>query len=175
MQTLRAIEGWLSKIEGGFIVALLSAMAGLTFTQVLLRNLHTYVHMRQALLFLGQIDWAEPLARLTVLWVTFLGASVLTGDNRHIKIDFLSAILPSKWLPLRELIICVATAVVCGFMFKASLDYVSVEYHSGATLFLAIPSWVSQLILPVGFLLLLFKFVVRAAEEIHLLRRGRNR
>lgn len=175
METLRKIERRLAKVEGWFIIALLSAMVLLTSVQVVLRNLHIHGHIRHANLLLGQIDWADPLARLLVLWVTFLGASLLTTENKHIKIDILSGILPSEWLPFRETILCVAAALVCGLMFGGSLGYVRVEYLSGAILFLGIPSWVTQLILPIGFFLMLLRFLLRAADELATLIRGRAR
>jgi TRAP-type C4-dicarboxylate transport system permease small subunit len=175
MERLRIIERRLAKVEGWFIVALLSVMVLLTSVQVLLRNLHIYGHIHRANLLLGQIDWADPLVRLLVLWVTFLGASLLTAENRHIKIDILSGILPPGWLPCREIILCIAAALVCGLMLGGSLRYVKVEYLSGATLFLSIPSWVTQIILPVGFLLMLLRFLFRAADELLILTRGRKR
>ncbi|MDD5207042.1 MAG: TRAP transporter small permease subunit [Desulfobacterales bacterium] len=175
METLRRIERHLARLEGWFIVALLSVMVLLTSVQVLLRNLHIHGHFRYANLLLGQIDWADPLVRLLVLWVTFLGASLLTTENRHIKIDFLSGVLPSGWLPFREVILCTAAALVCGFMFGGSLEYVKVEYHAGTALFLGIPSWVTQLILPVGFLLMFLRFLFRAAGELAAFTRSRTR
>lgn len=175
LRRLRIVERNLAKLEGWFIVALLSEMVALTLAQVLLRNLHIHGRIHQANLLLGQIDWAEPLVRLSVLWVTFLGASVLTAENRHIRIDLLAPVLPTRWAPCRETIVSIAAAVVCGLLFSASLQYVEVEYHSGTTLFLGIPSWVTQLILPMGFLLILLRFLFRAAEEFAHLRRGEVR
>jgi len=165
IETLRRIERRIAKIEGWFVIALLAVMVLLTSAQVLLRNLHIHGQIHYANLLLGKIDWADPLVRLLVLWVTFLGASLLTTENRHIKIDILSGIMPAKWLPFREIILCTAAALVCGFMLAGSLEYVKVEYLSGATLFLSIPSWAAQLILPIGFLLMLFRFLFRAFGE----------
>lgn len=172
---LRRIERKIARLEGWFIIALLSEMIGLTFVQVLLRNLHIHGRIHEANLLLGQIDWAEPLVRLSVLWVTFLGASVLTAENRHIKIDFLSGMLRGRWLPFREVIVSLAAALVCIFMLYASLEYVKVEYRSGAILFLGISSWVTQLILPVGFFFILLRFLFRAVEEFTILLKGRVR
>jgi C4-dicarboxylate transporter, DctQ subunit len=166
LRRLKKIECSLARAEGWFMVALLSAMVGLTFLQVLLRNLQTHGEIQFAAKILGSVDWAEPLVRLSVLWLTFLGASVVTGENRHIKMDMLSGILPSGWLPFRELILCFASGGICALMLKASLGYVAVEFRSGSTLFLGMPSWVAQMILPVGFLLILLKFLVRAAEGL---------
>ncbi len=175
METLRRIERGLARVEGWFIIALLAAMVGLTFFQVLLRNLYAYGGVQEANLILGEIDWAEPLVRLSVLWLTFLGASMVTGENRHIKIDLLTGILPRAWQPFRELILCIGSALVCSFMVKASLDYVGMEFQAGVTPFLGIPSWVTQLILPIGFFLIVLRFLARAAWELAALLKERRR
>jgi len=175
VEILRRIERSIARIEGWFIIALLSVMVLLTSVQVLLRNLHIHGKIHYANLLLGEIDWADPLVRLLVLWLTFLGASLLTTENRHIKIDILSGNVPAKWLPFREVILCTAAALVCGFMFAGSLDYVKVEYLSGATVFLSFPSWLAQLILPIGFLLMLLRFLLRAVDELLTLTGGHTK
>jgi TRAP-type C4-dicarboxylate transport system permease small subunit len=175
MRTIRMMERALARLEGWFIVAFLAGMVILTLSQVLLRALYTYAHIPWANLLLGRLDWAEPMARLSVLWVTFLGASLITGENRHIKIDLMSGMLPPRWLPFREIILSAASSVVCGLMLKASLDYLRVEATYGAVLFLGIPVWVSQLVLPLGFSLIIFRFLLRAAEESLSLLRGPSR
>jgi C4-dicarboxylate transporter DctQ subunit len=172
MRIIRIVEKTLARMEGWFIVAFLAGMVILTLCQVLLRALHAYGHIPWANYLLGRLDWAEPLARLSVLWVTFLGASLITGENRHIKIDLMSGILPKGWLPFREIILCSASSLVCGLMLKASLDYLRVEATYGAVIFLGIPAWVSQLVLPFGFSMILFRFLLRAADESLSLLRG---
>jgi TRAP-type C4-dicarboxylate transport system permease small subunit len=171
---LKIIERNLTRAEGWFMVALLSIMVGLTVVQVLLRNLQTRGEVQLAASILGRVDWAEPLVRLSVLWLTFFGASVVTGQNRHIKMDMVSGVLPPAWLPFRELLLNIASAVICALMFHASLSYVDVEFRSGSVLFLGIPSWVAHMILPLGFFLILLKFLVRTIEELRSVRRGRT-
>ena len=112
------------------------------------------------------VDWTEPLVRLLVLWLTFLGASLITRDNKHIKIDIMSAILPPKWLPFREFILSLACIIIAVIMIKASIGYIKTEMNFGGYIFLKLPIWIGQLIIPVGFSLLLFRFVLRGMEQI---------
>jgi TRAP-type C4-dicarboxylate transport system permease small subunit len=114
---------------------------------------------------MGSLDWAEPFVRLLVLWVTFLGASLVTGENKHIKIDLLTQVIPASWLPLVDVLLSLAGALVTALMFKASLFYVGTDMSFGGKLFLGIPTWVGQLILPLGFLLICFRFLVRALSS----------
>jgi TRAP-type C4-dicarboxylate transport system permease small subunit len=166
MNILKHIDRSLGRIEGWLIVFFLWVMVLISFIQIILRTLYTHAHIQWANYILGQVDWAEPCARLLVLWLTLLGASLVTGENKHIKIDLMSTILPQRWLPFREVILSLACVIICALMFKASLDYVRLEMGFGSHLFLKIPTWVGQLIIPAGFLFILFRFFLRGLEQI---------
>jgi TRAP-type C4-dicarboxylate transport system permease small subunit len=166
MNILRFIDRIIAVVEGWFIIISLSLMVILTFFLVFLRALYTYLHLHWANIILGSVDWTESLVRLLVLWITFLGASLITKDNKHIKIDIMSAILPARWLPVRELILSLACVIITFLMIKASIGYVKTEMNFGGFIFLKLPVWVGQLIIPLGFSLLLFRFVLRGMEQI---------
>jgi TRAP-type C4-dicarboxylate transport system permease small subunit len=166
MKILRSIDRVIAKIEGWLIIIFLALMVTLTFSQVMLRALFTHARFQWANFILGHVDWSEPLARLLVLWITFLGASLLTRENKHIKIDLLPAVIPPKWLPYRELILSIGCVVICAFMLKASLGYIKLELDFGGYLFLKLPTWAGQLILPAGFLMILFRFLIRGMEQL---------
>jgi TRAP-type C4-dicarboxylate transport system permease small subunit len=172
MNILKRINRAFGRVEGWLIVFFLWVMVLISFLQIILRNLYTHAHIQWANYILGEVDWAEPCARLLVLWLTFLGASLVTGENRHIKIDLMSTILPQRWLPFRELVLSVACVLISALMLKASLDYMMVEMSFGGLLFLKIPTWVGQLIIPAGFLLILFRFFLRGLEQAMFIFRG---
>jgi C4-dicarboxylate transporter DctQ subunit len=161
MKILARIDTAIARFEGWLLILFLSLMVFLTFLQVFLRSLFIYIHMGWANDLMGSLDWAEPFVRLLVLWVTFLGASLVTGENKHIKIDLLSQIIPLSWRPPLDVLLSLAGALVAALMFKASLFYVSTEMSFGGKLFLNVPNWIGQLILPAGFLLIGFRFLVR--------------
>jgi len=169
MKTMQRIEKILSRIEGGLLILVLTVMVVLTFLQVMLRAFHVHGQFQWANTVMGYFDWAEPLVRLLVLWVAFLGASLLTGENKHIKIDLMSELLPSRWLPYRELILSLVCVVVTALMMNASWYYVRMEWRFGGTLFLGVPTWIGQIILPAGFFLMLCRFLFRGVgEAVHL-------
>jgi len=165
MKFLKWIDKTLMKIEGWLIIAFLSVMVFLTFIQVVLRGLYTHAHLTWANSLMGQLDWSEPLARLLVLWLTFLGASLLTEENRHIKIDLLSNLIPPKWLPVSEFLLSLVCILISAIMLKVCTDYIEMEITFGKNLFLHFPSWVGQLILPAGFAVILFRFFLRAIAQ----------
>ena len=165
MKILRLIDRVVATIEGWLIIISLSLMVTLTFLLVILRALYTHAHLHWANTILGYVDWTDSLVRLLVLWVTFFGASLITRDNKHIKIDIMSAVLPARWLPVRELILSLACIAIAVFMIKASIEYVKIEMSFGGYIFLKLPVWIGQLIIPIGFSLLLYRFVLRGLEQ----------
>ena len=165
MKILRWIEKGFVRLEGWIIITFLWLMVIFTFIQVCLRGLYTHGHIQWANILMGHIDWTEPFVRLLVLWLTFLGASLLTGENKHIKIDLFSTILPPKWLPVRELILSIVCVLISGIMLFVCVGYVKIEMQFGGAMFLHLPNWIGGLILPVGFALILFRFFLRAIDH----------
>jgi TRAP-type C4-dicarboxylate transport system permease small subunit len=165
MNMLKRIDHLLARIEGWLIVLMLWLMVLLTFVQVGLRSLYTYGHFQWANTMLGQIDWAGPLASLLVLWLTFLGASLLTRDGKHINIDIFSSILPERWLPARQVLLASVCTVISAIMVKVCVDYLRMEMAFGETTLFNIPAWPGQVILPAGFALLCFHFLIKALHE----------
>jgi len=175
MKFLKWIDKTLIKFEGWLIIAFLSAMVILTFIQVVLRGLYAHAHLTWANSLMGQLDWSEPFVRLLVLWLTFLGASLLTGENKHIKIDLLSTLIPPKWLPLREIILSLFCILISAIMLKVCTDYIKMEMTFGENMFLYFPSWICQLILPAGFAVILFRFLLKAIAQGLEIARGLTR
>ena len=169
MKKLKAVNRAVEKLEQFFIVASLTLMVVLTFLHIVLRTLYIHLHIPWANMLLGRTDWTEPLVRLLVLWITFLGASLLTVENRHIKIDILRSLPFRKWLPFRETLISTCCTIICAFMFKSSIDYIRLEIEFGQNVFLGIPSWICQVILPAGFLVMSFRFFLNAMDHFLIL------
>jgi TRAP-type C4-dicarboxylate transport system permease small subunit len=165
MKILARIDTAIARFEGWLVILFLTLMVVLTFLQVLLRTLFIYAHIGGANELMGSIDWAEPFVRLLVLWVTLFGASLVTGENKHIKIDLFTQVLPERWHPPLHFFLSLAGALVAGLMLKACLYYVEMEMRFGGKLFLDIPNWVGQVILPLGFLLIGFRFLMRALSS----------
>jgi len=165
MKTLKLIDNVLARIEGWLIISFLWLMVIFTFVQVCLRGLYTHAHLHWANTLMGYLDWSEPFVRLLVLWLTLLGASLLTGENKHIKIDLFFTLLPPKWLPVRELILSIVCVLLSAVMLKVCIDYLRIEMEFGGTMFLNLPGWAGQLILPAGFGVILFRFLLRAIDQ----------
>jgi TRAP-type C4-dicarboxylate transport system permease small subunit len=126
-------------------------MLFMAFGQVVLRNFFT-----------GGIVWGDILLRHLVLWIGFLGATLATSGERHINIDILTRYLPERIRGAVAALSNVFAAVVCFLLFRASLTFIGFEIDNKSTTFAEIPSWYVQIIIPVGYGLLAFHFMVRA-------------
>jgi len=166
MKVLKLADRLIARIEGWMVVVFLGLMVFFTFLQVCLRSLFTQGDVHFANTLMGYLDWSEPFVRLLVLWLTFLGASLLTRESKHIKIDIFATLLPPRWLLVRELIISVSCVFVSSLMVKVSIDYINIELKFGGSIFLGLPGWIGQIIIPVGFALFTFRFIVRAVDQI---------
>ena len=175
MRFLALMDDILAKVEGWLIVLFLWVMIAATFLQVSLRSLYTYAHLKWANVLLGQIDWTEPLARILLLWVTFLGASLITKDRRHIKIDLLELVLSPAWYPFRGMLLAFVSALISIVLLAASLAFIEMEIAYGSRMLSTVPTWICQVIMPLGFAVMAFRFTLRGLSEFVTIRRSRKR
>lgn len=107
--------------------------------------------------------WLEPLTRHLVFLSAFLGGSLATSKNVHIKVDLLTKLVEmssSKFLHWfhRNLItlFCCFTMLA---LFKSSYDFYLSEKEFGAPAFLHIHSSYLVAIIPFGVGLILLRFI----------------
>jgi TRAP-type C4-dicarboxylate transport system permease small subunit len=145
----------LEYLENTIIVVTLSIMVLLAFLQVVLRNF-----------FDSGLLWGDILLRHLVLWVGFFGASLATRQEKHINVDILTKLLPSKVVPYVKLVVNIFSALIIIILAKASWVLLSFEKEAGTTAFLDIPSWYIQIILPLGFCLIGLRFALKIVEQL---------
>ncbi len=155
MKIIRGIDSFLGTIAATLLVLLLAVMVMMGFTQVVLRNV-----------FSTSILWGDVLLRHVVLWVAFLGAIVATGEKRHITIDALTKVLPDKGKKIAAIVTGIASIIVCYYLTDASYRFLIDEIEFGGTLILDIQRWIFQIIIPLGFGLMMVRFAVRLLGDI---------
>lgn len=152
---LKFIDKSLGLVENAFIVAIVTVMVLLSFLQLVLRNFFDY-----------GILWGDTFLRHLVLWVGFIGASLATRDEKHINIDLLGRITPKKYLPYLRIVIDLMTMLVCIFLARAGYVFLRYEIEANTILFNNVPAWYFQLIIPLGFALIGFRFLLKILEQI---------
>lgn len=138
-------------LEDGLLVAVFVAMLLLAAAQIVMRNF-----------FDAGFAWIDPLLRVLVLWVGMLGAVVATREDRHINIDVLSRFASPAILPWIKRGVSIATAIVCGLLAWHTFRFVRDEYAYSDFEVAGLPVWFWQAILPVGFALMTWRFLVLA-------------
>ncbi|NOX37658.1 MAG: TRAP transporter small permease [Calditrichaeota bacterium] len=156
-KTLQYLDKGLYLVENSLIVLILGTMVLLAFLQVVLRNF-----------FSTGILWGDIFLRHLVLWVGFIGASLATREKKHINIDVLTRILPKRFVPLVQIVVDSITVIVAYVLMKAAWRMVVFEKEGGSELFAGLPVWIFQLIIPIGFGLIGFRFL------LHILQNGLN-
>ena len=161
MKILLRLDTALTRIEGALLVLFLSVMVVLSFVQVVLRNG-----------FSESLLWGDILLRHLVLWIGFIGAALATSKDRHINIDALTRFLTPRLKTIAGILTNSFAAVVCFFLFRASLTFLNNELAEASTVFGDIPSLYSQIIIPTGFGLIVVHFVIRIAVSVQSLVAG---
>ena len=155
MKILDTVNTWIARFESALIVIILSAMILLAFLQVLLRNF-----------FDEGLLWGDILLRHLVLWVGFLGASLATRDQKHISIDLFGRLLSGRGRQIAGVITNIFSVFVGYLLTDASWYFVMDEKSMGTTIFNDIPIWYFQVIIPIGFGLITFRFLINTLQNI---------
>lgn len=106
--------------------------------------------------------WIEPLVRHLVFLSAFLGGSLATSKNVHIRVDLLTKLIElthSKMLLwFHKNLISIFCLIVCVVLAKSGWDFYLVEKEFGAPSFLSIHSATLVGIIPFGMGLIALRF-----------------
>jgi C4-dicarboxylate transporter, DctQ subunit len=141
------VDEIMARVERILLVTFLGFMIGIAFLQIVLRNF-----------FSTGLDWGDSLVRNLVLWVGFIGATLATKEEKHINIDVISRWLPSLGKNVVTLITHLFSFFVCCGLTYAALKFIKNEVQMQNITFLNIPAWIPEMILPVTFGLMTFRF-----------------
>lgn len=129
----------------------LGVMIALTLLNIVLRWFSTTVL------------WVEPLVRQLVFLAAFLGGIIATGSRSHIAIDLVSRLLEALDKPKLKnvidrliIIFCLISVI---WLAYAGYSFMLIEAEYGRIEFLGIHSSVFVGIIPVGLLVIAFRFL----------------
>jgi TRAP-type C4-dicarboxylate transport system permease small subunit len=155
MNRLKRLDETLDRIETVIVVLFMSAMMGIAFLQIVLRNVFT-----------TGLTWGELILRNLVLWIGFLGATLATREGKHINIDALSRSLPPFGRAVVETCVQFFSSLICGLFTYASLKFIRNEAEMGTMTLVSIPTWILEAVLPLTFGLMTFRFALRAIQAL---------
>ena len=147
--------------EDAVLVIILTALILLAASQIVMRNFFNF----------GFI-WADEMLRMLVLWIAVAGAVAASRTDKHINIAILDRFLPEKIKLAVKIVIHIFTAGVCGVVTWYSVQFVQMSHEFGDVLMGSVPAWLPQLILPVGFGLICYRYSLFVIKEVYRLARG---
>ena len=140
---------FINKAEESFLSLLLVGMTLLVFLEVILRfGFNTGIH------------WSQEVTLYMMAWFVLFGASYGVKVGAHIGVDSFVKLFPEKIRRLMGVLsvaICIAYCVifmVAAWNYLTKLHLISLEMED-----LEIQRWMSESIIFIGFLLLIFRFI----------------
>jgi TRAP-type C4-dicarboxylate transport system permease small subunit len=160
---LQRADRWGRAAETLCLVVVLGAMIVLAAAQILMRNFN---------LWGGGFGWADEALRIMVLWVAMLGAVAASREERHICVDVLSHYAGAR---ARQWLAAVTDAFTAGVSYALawlSWGFVADTYASGEKILGDLPAWALQIILPVSFALIGYRYTIWCLRRPGLAARG---
>jgi TRAP-type C4-dicarboxylate transport system permease small subunit len=160
MNRWERVDEAMDRVEQTLIVTFLGFMILIAFLQIILRNF-----------FSTGLDWGDQLLRNLVLWIGFIGATLATREGKHINIDVVSRWLPSLGKNVVTLIIHLFSFFICCLLTYAALKFIKNEFQMENRTFLNVPAWIPEMILPITFTLMTFRFGLRSIKNLSEMRK----
>lgn len=151
-----AIDSIFARIVEMLLIVFLIGMVFLVAGQVLLRNV-----------FSSGISWADVATRHMVLWVAFLGAMLATRSREHLAIDVLMRIIPRVGRNSVRIALDTLAFAVAFLLAKAALAFVIDEHTAHSVLFLNVPTWCFQSIIPFGFAMISLEYAIGIVLDVY--------
>jgi C4-dicarboxylate transporter DctQ subunit len=137
----------LNRIEDWLLVIMLAVMIVLAVTQIAYRNIAG-----------GGVVWIDPMLRMLVLWVALSGAVIASRTDNHIRIDFFAKYMTGKYYYYIKRVVHVYCVIICALIAWYSVSFVRMDYEYGTEAFAGMPAWITQLIIPIAFGLMAFRY-----------------
>lgn len=153
-QLLERLDKAGTAVETILLVSILTAMMLVAVSQIVMREV-----------FGTGFGWADELIRLMVLWLAMVGSIAACRENRHIRIDALSHVLPEYAVNVIRVLVDVFAAVVCGIIAVHAWRYLQIEIEYEDSVLVDTPAWIAHSIMPVAFALISYRFIVAAFKQ----------
>lgn len=161
LSLLSRLERFGRLAENAVLVLLLGSLILLAVGQIVLREIFETGFFR-----------ADELIKLLVLWLAMVGSIAATRDNRHIRIDALSHLLPDKAVTAIRLFVDIFAAIVCGVIAWQAWRYLQLEIEFEDTVLINVPAWIAHAVVPGAFVLMSYRFAVSVIKELFRISHG---
>lgn len=150
------LPGWRRALRYGenlFVVVPLALCALLPLLEIILRRFHSGLS--------GSILFVQNFT----LVIGMAGAAIAARDGRLLSFSSVSSFLKGRAKNGARVLSSGVAAAISAFLCIASVKFVATEKTAGDKLAYNIPSWIVELVLPVGFGLIALRLLWHAAES----------
>lgn len=149
-------SGWRARLVDAENLCISLALLGLILlplTEVVLRKF-----------FQAGLAGATAFQQHLTLFIGLLGGALAARDGRLLSLSTLTGFLSGRWQTVARVASSGVAAGLTFFLCLAAGELVQMEMAAGKLLAYAIPLWVAQAIMPLGFGLIAIRLIWRAAE-----------
>ena len=143
------VPRWLDNIEEYILLFLFPLMVIVVFVATCVRYLTVM-----------SLPWAEEVARYSMVWIAYIGASLGIKRNAHLGVEAVLLMLPGglrKYFDyLRYVIIILFNVLIAYYTFQIIQSQISTEQVSPS---LRIPMWFAYGAVPVGAILMAWRCI----------------
>jgi C4-dicarboxylate transporter DctQ subunit len=136
-------KAWSALLHGAefLCAACILAIAAIVMYEVVARSI-----------FDAPTIWVQEVAVYLLLAVGFLGLAPAQAAGEHIRIDVLTRRFAGSLRRRLEIVICLAIAAFSGIAVWGGVDMVqqSLRFGRKSVTLLAVPVWIPQLLVPIG-------------------------
>lgn len=155
MRFLQTLNNGVARVEAIALAICLLTMLFVAFFQVVMRNIYDVGYV-----------WADILVRILVLWVGLLGAAVATSEARHLTIDVITKFMPPRVAQSIRVMTWVFALTICTLLARASMLYMEMEKQGGEQSIFGVPTYLTEIIIPIAFVLISFHFFLLILQGI---------
>ncbi len=154
-------DGFSKKIMNAFrkvLLFIIAFLTGLNAVTIVLQVIMRYF-------FKISISWTNELAGISLAWITFLGATLLTADEAHIGMDMIIKKLNPKPRLMIKLTINALSLVVCYIMIKYGVQTVKTGMNSQL---ITLPATLGQalMIIPISGVMMAVVVIYNSIRDI---------
>jgi len=154
MQALRALDKAIAMLERWFVILCAGAISCILIAQVILRYG-----------FSNPLFWAEEIATQTLVFMTFVGLSLLVYNRRLIQLDFIVSNLPAWPRRLVTVVSDIVVIAVLVVLVVYSIKWILLrETQLEVSATTGLPLWYTYAALPIAFVLMAFHYLVAALD-----------
>lgn len=151
---LDRLDGIARFVENSVLTTLLVTMMVVAVGQIIAREV-----------FNTGVVWVGELLKVLVLWMTMFAAIAACRDDRHIRIDAISHLLPPQAIRVTRVIVDVFAAIVCAIVSWQSYRYLQLEIEFQDTILMDTPAWIVHAVVPFGFAVTAYRFLIGALKK----------